>query len=136
MELTRKRRKIRENGKHDRGTHHGEQYTYWFETAGTDRLAGPPLIHHSCGLKRGDIFFHKLPDGWQLWLRNGDESAVEDVWTEVDIGYIREDGRKLTVTPTIQAPSWVGGDWGTKKVRELTGEYRMLRMLILSYHSN
>lgn len=97
-----------------------KQYTWWFKTTSENPISVPPLLHPSCGLQRGDLFYHKHATGWQFWLRQVDEIANKDVWEHIDVGYIREDGRKLTVTQTLQVPSWVGDDWGTKKVRELS----------------
>ena len=71
---------------------------------------------------RGDLFLHKHGDDGvpQLWLRSGDGDAGDDddddYWESVKVGYIREDGRKLTITPIGGHPSWVGGDWGSRRV--------------------
>ena len=83
---------------------------------GEHPLSAPPILHPSCGLQRGDLFFYEHPGSKQFWLREQGEPDGEDIWTSVDIGHIRGDGRKLTVTDKRERPSWVGGDWGSKRV--------------------
>ncbi|RDX40002.1 hypothetical protein OH76DRAFT_1490657 [Lentinus brumalis] len=116
LRLKREKGPIRYNAKHD--TTPGLRYTYWFETSGERPILAPPLLHPACGLQRGDLFFHRWADASdpQFWLRQQDDLVGEDVWQSVDIGYVREDGRKLTLTDKVQRPSWVGGDWGSKRV--------------------
>ena len=112
--MKREKQRIRDNGKHDSTP--GRQYTYWFETTGNGPIPAPPTLHPACSLRRGDLFFHRFPGGPQFWLRQEDENGEEDIWKSVDIGYVRGDGRTLTVTEKLQRPSWVGGDWGSKRV--------------------
>lgn len=47
-----------------------------------------------------------------------DAATGEEIWKVIDRGYAREDGRRLTITRKKQALSWVGGDWGTRRVTE------------------
>lgn len=93
-------------------------FTYWFETSSSKPIDSPPLLHRTCRLEVGDLFLHRSPGSVQIWLRMGDEEDdEEDEWEEIEEGYERSvDGRRLTLTPTRQMPSWVGGDWGSRRV--------------------
>ncbi|TFK83034.1 hypothetical protein K466DRAFT_603217 [Polyporus arcularius HHB13444] len=113
--LKRDKEPIRYNSKYD--ATRKRQYTWFFATVGEHPVSAPPALHPSCGLQRGDLFYHKHAHGHQLWLRQEDEATDEDHWTTVDIGYERnEDGRVLSITQKLQRPSWVGGDWAIKRV--------------------
>lgn len=79
-------------------------------------LTIPPPLHPTCGVQRGDIFFHTFPGGFQFWFRMRREDTGADTWESVELGYVREDGRKLTITRKSKRPSWVGGDWGVRRV--------------------
>ena len=90
-------------------------YTSWFDTESSHPISVPPPLHPSCGLQQGDLFLHRTPIEQQLWLRVSDEEHGE-TWKPVGPGYEREDGRKLTITPKMKIPSWVGRDWGARRV--------------------
>ncbi|KAI0355761.1 hypothetical protein OH77DRAFT_1424711 [Trametes cingulata] len=114
LKLIRHKNPIRGNGKHDASV--GRQYTWWFKTESDQEIAEPPALLPSCGLQRGDLFWHRTPAGSQFWLRVLEEATGEDIWRAIDLGYERVDGRILTITPKKQALSWVGGDWGSRRV--------------------
>ena len=89
----------------------GQLFTTWFETTSTRTISAPPKLHSKCRLQRGDLFLHKHPEALQIWMRTSD-----DVWLKIEVGYEREDGRQLNITPKLQVPSWVGGDWGARRI--------------------
>ncbi|OJT07708.1 hypothetical protein TRAPUB_1398 [Trametes pubescens] len=114
VKLKRNKNPIRWNDKHD--AVRGRQYTWWFETESKTSIARPPPIHPSCGLREGDLFWHKTAGSSQFWLRILDEDTATEIWQPIELGYPRVDGRCLTITPTKAVPSWVGGDWGSRRV--------------------
>ncbi|KAI0363918.1 hypothetical protein BV20DRAFT_1057658 [Pilatotrama ljubarskyi] len=114
LKLVRHRNPIRGNGKHDAS--HGRQYTWWFKTESEQEIANPPALLPSCGLQCGDLFWNSTPEHSQFWLRVMDETTKEETWQPIELGYERADGRILTITPKKQALSWVGGDWGSRRV--------------------
>lgn len=115
--LKRERNRIRSNNKHDI-VPRGKQYTWWFQTKSEQPIACPPPLHPSCKLSIGDLFWHKAGDQDQFWLRVLDDESGEEMWKVIERGYVREDGRRLTVTPTKQVLSWVGTMWGNRRVTE------------------
>ncbi|KAI9057512.1 hypothetical protein FKP32DRAFT_1607208 [Trametes sanguinea] len=114
VKLVRQKNPIRGNGKHDASM--GRQYTYWFQTESSQPIERPPHLHVSCALRPGDLFWHKTRDQSQFWLRLLDADSEREVWKVVEPGYERADGRRLTITPKKQVLSWVGGDWGSRRV--------------------
>ncbi|KAH9853716.1 hypothetical protein C2E23DRAFT_884388 [Lenzites betulinus] len=114
VKLKRNKNTIRGNDKHD--TSLGRLYTWWFETISDYRITAPPPLHTSCGLQRGDVFWHKSPGYHQFWLRVWDETQEEEGWQAIPLGHQRADGRLLTITPKEGRLSWVGGDWGSRRV--------------------
>ncbi len=117
--LERERNPIWYNAKHD--TTPGRRYTFFFRTESERPILRPPLLHPNCSLVLGDLFWHKPAVGDdQIWLRVADEATQQAKWQAIEFGYVREDedGRHLTLTPSRQALSWVGGDWGTRRVTE------------------
>ena len=115
MKLKRHRQSLRKNDKHDTFLE-GSKHAWWFKTAGNNPIHAPPLLHPSCKLQVGDIFYHQNSVKPQFWIRDRDEGSEEGCWRSIDLGYEREDGRKLTLTEKYRDPSWVGGDWGIKRV--------------------
>ena len=91
--------------------------TWYFETKSDARLDAPPSLDPGCGVELGDLFLHWYDDdNVQVWLRTLPEDDDEEEWEEISVGYIRDDGRQFIITPTNKYPSWVGGDWGSRRV--------------------
>lgn len=103
-------RAIRDTAKDDRPLS-----TEWFETEAQQPIVSPPRLHSSCNVKLGDLFLHYHGSETQIWLRISG-SHGDDCWVPIDIGHVREDGRRLTLTPKMQVPSWVGKSWGSKRM--------------------
>lgn len=82
--------------------------TVWFEAKviGHKLLDAPPNFSKSPKLLVGHIFYHCTPTQYQLWLWTMDPSGVKS-WKPVHHGFIRADGRVLTVTESLKVPSWV-----------------------------
>ena len=53
----------------------------------------------------GDLFYYRTSGGYKLWLWSVLDG--KPFWKPVKYGYIREDGRRLIVTPSTHVPSWV-----------------------------
>lgn len=114
IKLKRNKNVIRGNDKHDIVKR--RQYTWWFETTSESSIAYPPAVHPSCGLREGDLFWHQYAGGFQFWLRVLDGHTTTETWQPIKLGDSRADGRRLTITPTKKVLSWVGGDWGNRRV--------------------
>lgn len=127
LELHIHSRVIRDSGKDGSP----KQYTEWFETQSDTAILVPPKLHKQSGVEAGDLFLHRYPGTEQLWLRVLDDDTGGDVWKAVDIGYEREDGRKLTITPSTRKPSWVSSAWGARRISagELSVEYMILDLI-------
>ncbi|RPD74266.1 hypothetical protein L226DRAFT_571707 [Lentinus tigrinus ALCF2SS1-7] len=81
--------------------------THYFQTKGPMPIPEPP---HFVQDQRfiGDLFYHRNtvdPDHSQLWLWIDDELGPR--WKYVHIGYVREDGRRLSLTEKRRTPSWI-----------------------------
>ncbi|KAJ2984877.1 hypothetical protein NUW54_g10347 [Trametes sanguinea] len=62
-------------------------------------------------LEIGDLFYHRTPTAYQLWLWCKDDTG-RAVWQPAHYGYRRkEDGRRLIVTKALKFPSWVTNDY-------------------------
>ncbi|KAJ3530946.1 hypothetical protein NM688_g7644 [Phlebia brevispora] len=90
------------------------RYTSWFESASADILDHPPDLSDHPELTSGDIFCHCTATKTQLWIWVSGEAAHSSFWEPIDIGYEREDGRRLTLTD-LRKPSWVGRNWYAKR---------------------
>ena len=83
---------------------------YRQEELGQEPLDAPPDLSHDPELSLGDLFYHAMQDGsFQLWLWCiGTDGQPR--WKQVYVGYQREDGRWLLVTPQLKVPGWVSWD--------------------------
>ncbi|RDX40142.1 hypothetical protein OH76DRAFT_1490547 [Lentinus brumalis] len=93
--------------------------TYFWESFTAVPLHHPPDLSSYPRLTAGDIFCNHVRDGSravQLWSWIIGDDGVGS-WKRVREGDIREDGRRLTVTPKRQQPSWVSPNWGEKQLR-------------------
>ena len=126
MRLERKKQVIRDTAKHLDQT----LFTTWFETQSDETLIEPPSLHPDCKVTLGDLFLHLHADGAQIWLRVQDNDSKPS-WKAIDVGYEREDGCHLTLTPKMQVLSWVGKSWGDKCI--LASEYHSRRCLFEPY---
>ncbi|RPD57153.1 hypothetical protein L227DRAFT_614019 [Lentinus tigrinus ALCF2SS1-6] len=79
--------------------------TYWFQSKSEDTIGAPPDFSRVQNVRLGDVYIHKMPNRYQLWLW----SLADGVhyWHPVREGYRRMDGRKLQVTKGMREPSWV-----------------------------
>ncbi|KAJ8456370.1 hypothetical protein ONZ51_g12168 [Trametes cubensis] len=89
-------------------------HTAFFSSSGPRLLSSPPVLRNQDDVKMGDVFCHKTADSIQLWLRSYEGGNC--VWRKVDIGYERNDGRRLSITKKLQNPSWVGTEWCGKRI--------------------
>ncbi|KAI0652980.1 hypothetical protein C8Q70DRAFT_1059737 [Cubamyces menziesii] len=89
-------------------------HTAFFSSSGPRLLSSPPVLRNQDDVKMGDVFCHKTADSIQLWLRSYEGGNC--VWRKVDIGYERNDGRRLSITKKLQNPSWVGTEWCGKHI--------------------
>lgn len=71
-----------------------------------DLLDAPPNFSESPKLLVGHLFYHRTPTQYQLWLWTVDPNGVK-LWKPVYHGFVRSDGRILTVTGALKVPSWV-----------------------------
>ncbi|KAI0364224.1 hypothetical protein BV20DRAFT_1057371 [Pilatotrama ljubarskyi] len=90
--------------------------TSWFEAEeiSDELIDSPPDLTGESDLEIGDLFYHRTPSEFQLWLwttgRDNDDDGAP-FWKPVTAGYARADGRRLTVTPALRKPSWVTSDY-------------------------
>lgn len=92
--------------------------TYFWESFTAVPLHHPPDLSSYPTLTAGDIFCNHVRDGSravQLWIWTIGDGVGS--WKRVREGDVREDGRRLTVTPKRQQPSWVSPTWGEKQLR-------------------
>ena len=80
---------------------------YWEpEVIGTRLIDCPPDLSGDRNLAVGDIFIYWTASQYRLWIyRSG------GYWERVEMGYEREDGRVLIVTPQKREPSWVSREY-------------------------
>ncbi|RDX47413.1 hypothetical protein OH76DRAFT_1484767 [Lentinus brumalis] len=93
--------------------------TYFWESFTTTPLRQPPTLTMYPDLTVGDVYCNhvkgevKATQLW-IWTMGSDGSAY---WKRAREGDVREDGRRLTVTPKRKQPSWVSKNWGVKQLR-------------------
>ena len=83
---------------------------YQPDELGDGPIDAPPDMARDADLALGDLFYYVMRDGtYQLWLwcvgSNG-----QPWWKPVYVGYQREDGKWLLVTPQLKVPGWVTWD--------------------------
>lgn len=88
-------------------------------------LRQPPNLTKYPDLTVGDIYCNivlaegqsPMPQVW-IWTPAVDGTGY---WKRASPGDVREDGRRLTITPRRLQPSWVKPDWGVKRLRNPNG---------------
>ena len=98
---------------------------YWYPKVPTEQILTPPdLTDVPCEsdekLAPGDLFYHRTAGEYKLWLW----TVVEDsdpFWKPVWYGYLREDGRRLIVTPVTKQPGWVSKEHYSKSDHGTSG---------------
>ena len=90
-------------------------YTAFFRTQSPAPLTHPPDLSRHLELTLGDIYCHHSDRGIQLWLLI--ERHGKQAWEPVrSLGIHREaDGRRLSLAPSSNEPSWVGPKWYHKQ---------------------
>ncbi|KAI0742715.1 hypothetical protein C8Q80DRAFT_1273330 [Daedaleopsis nitida] len=94
-------------------------YTYWFATQGQTTIRHPPDFNQD-DLQLGDLFYHRTtqkPKSGQLWLWI-DDRGIGPYWKRVEIGYRREDGRRLSLSQVRKSPSWVREEYFMRRTVE------------------
>ncbi|KAI0644130.1 hypothetical protein C8Q79DRAFT_927957 [Trametes meyenii] len=92
--------------------------TAWWECNSRVPLHEPPTALSSIPeLALGDLFCDRVvgvdtPRLW-IWAAVGDKPLF---WRPIAEGDIREDGRRLSITPKLKCPSWVNADWCVKQM--------------------
>ncbi|KAL7284233.1 hypothetical protein ACG7TL_001515 [Trametes sanguinea] len=109
--------------KHQRRSRHGGEgaetstSTSWYEAeeVGEDLIGAPPDLTGESDLEQGDLFYHRTPTDYQLWMW----TTAEDgrlFWQSVYDGFARHDGRRLTLTKAQKLPSWVSNEWFNRRL--------------------
>lgn len=91
--------------------------TWWFETESDEALSTPPDLSARTDIQAWDIFYHKYPGRFQLWVLVTDSSNSLR-WKLVNLGYARTDGKRLTLTEQRKQPSWVSESWYVKSLKK------------------
>ena len=89
----------------------------WFKSSSNERLGSPPDLTARPDLEDGDLFFHQLPNGRQMWIWKADSTGTMH-WKAVKEGHTRADGRRLSIQPMRSQPSWISEIWYIKKLRD------------------
>ncbi|KAI0694472.1 hypothetical protein C8T65DRAFT_744351 [Cerioporus squamosus] len=97
--------------------------TYFWESFTTVPLRQPPTLTMYPDLTVGDLYCNHVKGevkATQLWIWTmGSDGA--GYWKRAREGDVREDGRRLTLTPKRKQPSWVSPSWGVKQLRNQKG---------------
>ncbi|RPD78446.1 hypothetical protein L226DRAFT_610364 [Lentinus tigrinus ALCF2SS1-7] len=97
--------------------------TYFWESFTTVPLRHPPDLSSYPELTVGDVYCNILRGetrGVQLWIWVIGDDGVGH-WKRAREGDMRDDGRRLTITPKRQQPSWVSPTWGVKQLKNQMG---------------
>lgn len=91
--------------------------TWFWECYSRAPLQAPPGLSDRPDLALGDIFCNRvggidLPKLW-IWTSDGDQHPH---WNPIAEGDVRDDGRRLYITPKKKEPSWVKSDWCVKQM--------------------
>ena len=93
--------------------------TYFWESFTAIPLGQPPDLAAYNDLAIGDIYCNIVRgdiEAVQLWIWTMGSDGT-GYWKRAREGDVREDGRRLTITPKRQQPSWVSPTWGVKQLR-------------------
>ncbi|KAI0740500.1 hypothetical protein C8Q76DRAFT_790945 [Earliella scabrosa] len=94
--------------------------TPFWESFSSEPIDHPPDLTSYPDLKVDDLYSNVVLDLPQImvqlwiWTVGADGSGF---WKKTREGDVREDGRRLTITPTRHQPSWVSPGWGIKQLR-------------------
>ncbi|KAI0089956.1 hypothetical protein BDY19DRAFT_992898 [Irpex rosettiformis] len=102
--------------------HSSKPNNFWFESSSMEPIPSPPDLSSRPDLQLGDIFYHKCPSGPQLWIWKCQSGSSVARWHPVSVGYEREDGKKLHLTPINERPQWISSDWHARQMREKRGK--------------
>ncbi|KAI0746382.1 hypothetical protein C8Q80DRAFT_1121228 [Daedaleopsis nitida] len=101
--------------------------TYFWESFTMNSLRQPPDLSSYVDLCAGDIYCNKICSSdksslptVQLWIWTVDNKG-DGSWKRATEGEQRDDGRRLTITPQRQQPSWVSHHWALKQLRNPKG---------------
>ncbi|KAH9854790.1 hypothetical protein C2E23DRAFT_883357 [Lenzites betulinus] len=91
--------------------------TPFWECHSRTPLASPPELSDRPELVLGDIFCNyvagvDMPQMW-LWTMSGSKMPY---WEPIVEGELRDDGRRLYITPKKKHPSWVKSHWCLKQI--------------------
>lgn len=96
---------------------------YW-ESFTSKPIAHPPDLSCYPDLIVGDLYSNVVLSetceredalGVQLWVwTQGPDGSC--LWKRAREGDVRDDGRRLIVTPKKKEPSWVSRNWGVKQL--------------------
>ncbi|KAI0738550.1 hypothetical protein C8Q80DRAFT_1275522 [Daedaleopsis nitida] len=92
--------------------------THFWESFTSAPLDQPPDLSSYPDLAVGDVYCNIVkaaPPSVQMWLWTSDTNGTTG-WKRAKEGTQREDGQRLTITPTRQQPSWVSSQWGVKQL--------------------
>ncbi|KAI1783096.1 hypothetical protein LXA43DRAFT_1067979 [Ganoderma leucocontextum] len=83
---------------------------YQPDEVGDEPIEAPPDLTRDPELTLGDLFYYVKRDGtYKLWLWCIGHDG-QPWWKPVYVGYQREDGRWLLITPHLKVPGWVTWD--------------------------
>ncbi|RDX51815.1 hypothetical protein OH76DRAFT_1417161 [Lentinus brumalis] len=98
--------------------------TFYWESFTAQPIVSPPDLTRYADLREGDLYSNVILSEtceredaidvqlW-LWAPGADGTCV---WTRAREGDVRDDGRRLIVTPCRKEPSWVSRTWGVKQL--------------------
>ncbi|KAI0702556.1 hypothetical protein C8Q76DRAFT_789324 [Earliella scabrosa] len=94
--------------------------TPFWESFSAEPILNPPDLTSYPDLKVGDLYSNVVLDlptvTVQLWTWSVSADG-KGYWKKTREGAVRDDGRRLTITPTRHQPSWVSPGWGIKQLR-------------------
>ncbi len=97
-------------------------WTYFWESFTAVPLLQPTNLTSHADLAIGDVYCNHVRGAAkpQLWIWTAGADG-EGLWKRASEGDMREDGRRLTVTPKRKQPSWVLPGWAVKQLRNGKG---------------
>ncbi|KAI0672558.1 hypothetical protein C8Q78DRAFT_990953 [Trametes maxima] len=102
---------------HSSSTKDKDCVTYWWKCRSRTLLSTPPDLSQKSDLAIGDLLCNyvegiSIPQMW-IWTTVG---AHPPCWKPIAEGDLREDGRRLSITPVNKKPSWVNPEWCLKQM--------------------
>lgn len=96
----------------------GSVKTFWWETSSDRPIRQPVDLSARSDLQEGDLFLHRSTGKLQIWLWIKDSSGEGMQWKRVHVGFVRDDGRRLSITERTQLPSWLESGWFTRRRKQ------------------